>query len=1069
MSVTFKAAASVINGTAGTSVVVSKPTGAADGDFLLAFIAQAGTGSVTPPAGWALVGSLAASTTVTLAVYSRRASGEPASWTWTLGGSVRNWGAVGAYLGVDPTSPISVTNSHAYTSAGTNFGATGVVPWSGLGVGATASVRAAGGAATTWTANYGGKRVDVSTNAGAGTDIAGVVADVANAADDIDEVGLLFVASQSQAQAVWWSVSLNPVLPIRRAGQPLDVRVELAFGADPSADPSAWTWSDVSTYVKPGVTIRRGRSSETSTVEPSGCNFTLNNRDGRFTPRNAQSTYYPNVHRNIPVRVRVLPTSTAPCIRFVGFVSEFAPRWPTGEGAHAEVGVSAAGALRRLAQGKALRSPLYRASIRNSSGGERPVAYWPMEDPAGSTTFASALGQNPMYYYGPGGIITLAADNSFAGSSPLPRLGLGATVAATVASYPVTGSWTARWAIRIPNAVTVASQVGEIDCGGTLPKWELWWNPGTPNFLSAKAYDTSGVEQLADAGVNISHPDGSAYAVGEQAMLQLSANQNGGNIDWQYIVILGLGGVGKVGSKAGTVGNVNAVHGTSLGSLDQVTFGHFAVYDSVLFPPADYAAIGYQGELATARLSRLVVEENITGIVETDSANASALLGAQSQSRFLDLAREAEAADEGLLTELLTTVGIRYRPRTLRYNRAVDLTLDINRGQVKVPWEPADDDRFLVNDQTLSRTGGSSFRATDSAHIAANDEYQKSDSVNLGYDADLQWHAQWRVHLGTVDEARYPSTSWDLNLSPELMAAWRLCDVGSRINVLNPLPQWPPGALDLLLDGWTEYLDVFAWRIDANTSPARPWEVFAVEDARLGRLESDGSFVFTSIGPTATALSVWTPSGPLWTIADGAFDIDVAGEQMTTIGIVNYLNSNPYFETTLSPWTGQNNATVTRDGTQFHEGAFSMKVTPDGVTAAPQAQSEQISVVAGRSYVASAWLRTTSNATRVFGVYWFDGAGGFLSSNTASAALVAGVWTQYGPSTYTAPANATFARLKTNDPGTPAAANTWFVDEATLVDPTVQVFTVVRSVNTVVKDQLSTNAVQLWRGGVAAA
>lgn len=142
------------------------------------------------------------------------------------------------------------------------------------------------------------------------------------------------------------------------------------------------------------------------------------------------------------------------------------------------------------------------------------------------------------------------------------------------------------------------------------------------------------------------------------------------------------------------------------------------------------------------------------------------------------------------------------------------------------------------------------------------------------------------------------------------------------------------------------------------------------------------------------------------------------------------INQNPYFENgTRTPWAGQNNALVTVTNTQFHQGGWSLQVTPDGVTAVPQAVSEEWIAVPLKSYTLSGWLRTTSNATRNLSIFWFTAAHGFISSSQISNALLAGVWTQYGPSAFNAPGTAAFGRIATNDGGTPAAVNTWQGDE----------------------------------------
>jgi hypothetical protein len=161
-----------------------------------------------------------------------------------------------------------------------------------------------------------------------------------------------------------------------------------------------------------------------------------------------------------------------------------------------------------------------------------------------------------------------------------------------------------------------------------------------------------------------------------------------------------------------------------------------------------------------------------------------------------------------------------------------------------------------------------------------------------------------------------------------------------------------------------------------------------------------------------------------------------AASEMISIP-VSASNANPFFETNAANWSGVNGAGVSRDTGVVHSGTGSLLVIPDGVTAVPQAQSEEVAVVAGQSYTYSAWLRVSSggSASRDVGIAWYNAAHGFLSSNTTTLTPAATVWTQYGPTAVTAPAGAAFARLITTGPGVLAAANTWRLDEAILYDP----------------------------------
>jgi hypothetical protein len=72
-------------------------------------------------------------------------------------------------------------------------------------------------------------------------------------------------------------------------------------------------WQDITSYVYGGgrdtISITRGRSDEGSYVAPSKCTMSLNNRDGRWSPRNPVGPYYGQLKRNTPIRVRLVPGS----------------------------------------------------------------------------------------------------------------------------------------------------------------------------------------------------------------------------------------------------------------------------------------------------------------------------------------------------------------------------------------------------------------------------------------------------------------------------------------------------------------------------------------------------------------------------------------------------------------------------------------------------------------------------------------------------------------------------------------------------------------------------------------
>jgi hypothetical protein len=99
----FRAASAASNGKA-TTLVIPVPSTVKSGDVLLVAVYVRGAASVTPPGGWSLVRSDGRAS-----IFTRVASAEVSSYTWTLSTSVTAAGGLVAYSGADP-SPVMVTS-----------------------------------------------------------------------------------------------------------------------------------------------------------------------------------------------------------------------------------------------------------------------------------------------------------------------------------------------------------------------------------------------------------------------------------------------------------------------------------------------------------------------------------------------------------------------------------------------------------------------------------------------------------------------------------------------------------------------------------------------------------------------------------------------------------------------------------------------------------------------------------------------------------------------------------------------------------------------------------------------
>lgn len=103
-------------GSAGTTTVVTKPSGTVDGDLLVAILGnRAATKTMSSvPSGWTLITSNTGATNKGMYAYWKIASSEPSDWTWTWGASGLNAGAVLRINGnFDPITPIDVSNAAA--------------------------------------------------------------------------------------------------------------------------------------------------------------------------------------------------------------------------------------------------------------------------------------------------------------------------------------------------------------------------------------------------------------------------------------------------------------------------------------------------------------------------------------------------------------------------------------------------------------------------------------------------------------------------------------------------------------------------------------------------------------------------------------------------------------------------------------------------------------------------------------------------------------------------------------------------------------------------------------------
>lgn len=258
---------------------------------------------------------------------------------------------------------------------------------------------------------------------------------------------------------------------------PLAVKVELLIGA---------TWTDISQYVffaesSDQIVITGGRPDESGFVSPSSLTLQVNNNDGRFSPKNANSPWFGLIGRNTEIRVSVQaknPSDGTMQYRAWQEVAEWPFTWdPTDSDRRGTL--TAAGVLRRLQQSGSLGTapaniplPLTAFLAGLSGTSLAPAGWWPCTDQAGSAQFASGVSGGPVMTFQ--GTPNLAASTDFPGSAALPTFNLS--------------TWTALFsgATLTPGGTSVITDTFGVDPA----PWQC--PPGVTTLTSARAIGAGG-------------------------------------------------------------------------------------------------------------------------------------------------------------------------------------------------------------------------------------------------------------------------------------------------------------------------------------------------------------------------------------------------------------------------------------------------------------------------------------------------------------------------------------------------------------------------------------------------
>ena len=329
--------------------------------------------------------------------------------------------------------------------------------------------------------------------------------------------------------------------------------IQCAFGDAPFD--TARSWTEINNWCQ-AFSTRRGRQHELQRFEAGTLDLVLNNQDGRFSPWNTSSPYYPNLIPSTPIRI-VVTWNHVQYPVFSGFVDSWIPQY--GQ-VRAEQVVKCSDGMHLLALAS-LDQSTYAARILS----DNPSAYYQLSDPIGSLSAEDST--------------TFGRDGSVSGGVTFGTAGpllSGVSTAATFAAGQT---------INMPTSV-----------GGTTVSIEGWFNASTPDTAPTFFRSTGPIVYFGVTKTGSGYPLGLANFVWQPGHTGVVGTTNICDGNWHYVVCIASGYEIQVWVDGVREGHVNAggylsldpwYMGAGVGSLSQV-----AVYDYALGP--DLISIHYQ-------------------------------------------------------------------------------------------------------------------------------------------------------------------------------------------------------------------------------------------------------------------------------------------------------------------------------------------------------------------------------------------------------------------------------------------------------------------------------------------
>jgi len=666
---------------------------------------------------------------------------------------------------------------------------------------------------------------------------------------------------------------------------------------------------DISQYVMydKGVQFAQGLRNFQDRFGRMTLSFTLNNTDGRFSPRNVNGTYYGRIKQNNRISFTWFSSGNMDDpLQFDALIPEWTPSIDPGE--RAEVTIEASGVFTRFnaPENGALFSPLYQVNTANARMNTNgPVMYLPLED--GSTAVHASrpvLGDTGGSAAVTNGTWEFGSDNDLPGALTAPRMTPSSVLFVPVA-YNFSQHWQVDFFARVPTAPASDTVLMRVWTNSSaIGIWDVIVGPS--GYL-LKGYQNGSPPTLVVTSGTFAYDP--AWPLDQWRHVRLSCQDEGANLRW-LITTTNLGPIGGLltyatsGTTAGACGDVGAVATPNQATLDGIGLAQIAVFDDYDLSLVDGAGSGYDGEDAFDRFERLSSEAGTTGVTgRTEDFfggydSHAVRMGPQRSLDFMTNVEEIHNATEGIIFDsynLLTLISPYYPFQQYDTFSGSSLGPGNATGDQIFRLRLTDDTQNLVNQFTASRINGASVTAKQiTGPLSVEDPpdgvyvYPGSEQYNLYSDDQVADHAHYRVHAGTVDQPRFSEVSIDIARTPAWAAvldeAW-LADPIAEPFVLQSGPEDAgPSPVNQIILGWTFEFTQADALLRFNTVPLEIYRQYFL-DSTIGRLDCGAATLNEVLDTTETGIDVAVNDECLWGHNTGDYVATVGGEEVTVTAV----------------------------------------------------------------------------------------------------------------------------------------------------------------------------------------